>query len=58
MMNGYYGNNNDGLNEARRIIDQMNMEDLKKLISNEEEVTKLVQNLAEVCIEFLNKYVF
>ncbi len=48
MMNGYYTNNDNGLNEARGIINQMNVEDLKKLMNNDDEVTKLVRNLSEV----------
>jgi hypothetical protein len=48
MMNGYYSNNDKGLNEARGIINQMSVEDLKKLMNNDEEVSKLVRNLSEV----------
>jgi len=49
MMNGYYTNKDNGLNEARGIINQMNVEDLKRLMNNDDEVTKLVRNLSEVC---------
>lgn len=47
-MNGYYSNNDGGLNEARGIINQMSVDDLKKLMNSDEEVTKLVRNLSEV----------
>ncbi|CAF1270489.1 unnamed protein product [Adineta steineri] len=48
MMNGYYMNNERELNEARGIINQMNVDDLKKLMNNDNEVTKLVQNLSSI----------
>jgi hypothetical protein len=48
MMNGYYANNDSGLNEARGIINQLSMDELKKFISNDEEITKLVRNLPEI----------
>ncbi|CAF3027264.1 unnamed protein product [Rotaria socialis] len=48
MMNGYYNPIDKGLNEARRIVSQMGAEDLKRLMSNEDEVTKLVRNLPEI----------
>ncbi|CAF1519291.1 unnamed protein product [Rotaria magnacalcarata] len=48
MMNGYYNPIDNGLNEARRIVSQMGAEDLKRLMNNEDEVTKLVRNLPEI----------
>jgi hypothetical protein len=47
-MNGYYTNNEQGLNEARNVISQKNGDDLKKLMNNDDEVQKLVGNLNEV----------
>ena len=48
MMNGFYGYNDNGLNEARRIVGQMSVDDLKRLMSNDDEVTKFVRNLPDV----------
>ncbi|CAF0922468.1 unnamed protein product [Rotaria sordida] len=47
MMNGYYNYNDGGLNEARGRISQMSVEELKKLMNSDEEVTKLVLSLSE-----------
>jgi hypothetical protein len=49
-MNNYYTNNESRLNEARAIISQMNSEDLNKLMTNDDDVTKFVRNLSEVCV--------
>jgi hypothetical protein len=49
MMNNFYTNNNDSrLNEARALINQMSGEELTKLMNNDNEVIKFVQNLSEV----------
>jgi len=50
MMNNYYTNNDSRLNEARAMISQMSGEDLKKLMNSNDDVTKFVQNLPEVCV--------
>ncbi|UJR21212.1 hypothetical protein I4U23_024309 [Adineta vaga] len=48
MMSGYYPTNESGLNESRVLINQMSVDDLKRLMNNDDEVTKFVQNLPEV----------
>jgi len=47
-MNAYYANNDNGLNEARNVINQKTDDDLQKLMNNDDEVIKLVGNLNEV----------
>ena len=47
-MNGYYTNNDNGINEARMIISQKNADDLTKLMNNDDEIIKLIGNLSEV----------
>ncbi|CAF2405256.1 unnamed protein product [Rotaria sp. Silwood2] len=48
MMNGYYNNNDGGINEARTRINQMSLEELKKLMNSDEEVTNFVRGLSEI----------
>jgi len=48
-MNNYYSNNDSRLNEARTMINQMSVEELTKLMNNDDEVTKFVRNLPAVC---------
>lgn len=52
-MNGYYGPLDNALNEARAIVSQMSVDDLKRLMNNDEELRKLVQNLNEVSKEVI-----
>jgi len=47
-MNGYYANNDNGLNEVRHIISQKTGDDLRKLMTNDDEIMRLVGNLNEV----------
>lgn len=49
VMSNYYPNNDNRLNEVRSIISQMNLDDLKKLMNDDEEVLKFIRNLPEVC---------
>jgi hypothetical protein len=51
MMNGYYMNNDaNTLHEARTIVGQMSIDDLKRLLNNDDEATRIVKNLAEVSL--------
>ncbi|CAF0840734.1 unnamed protein product [Didymodactylos carnosus] len=43
-----YVNIDGSLYEARNIISQMDVEDLKKIIANDDEILKIVRNLSEV----------
>ena len=47
-MSGFYSSNDATSNEARAVVHQMSVDDLKKLMSSDDEVTKLVRNLTEV----------
>ena len=47
-MSGYYSSNDATSNEARAVVHQLSVDDLKKLMSSDDEVTKLVRNLTEV----------
>ena len=47
-MNGFYSSNDTTTNEARAVVHQMSVDDLKKLMNSDDEVTKLVRNLTEV----------
>lgn len=48
IMNNYYGNRDNGLAEARNIINQKSEDDLNKLMNSEDEIYKLIGNLNEV----------
>ncbi|CAF0928154.1 unnamed protein product [Rotaria sp. Silwood1] len=48
MMNGYYTNQDNALNEVRSIISQKTSDDLTKLMTNDDEVTKFIGNLNEI----------
>ena len=53
MMNGYYdyNYNDNGMNEARSILSQKNVDELKRLINDDVELTKFVRELPEVCLQ-------
>lgn len=57
-MNGFYGYNDGGFNEARAIVSQMSVEDLKRLMNDDNEVTKAVRNLSEVRIQLSFSKIF
>lgn len=48
IMNDYYGNSDNALNEAQNILNQKSDEDLKKIMKNDDEVLRFVGNLTEV----------
>ncbi|CAF0865150.1 unnamed protein product [Rotaria sordida] len=48
MMNGYYANHDNALNEVRSIISQKNVDDLTKLMNNDDDIGKLIGNLYEI----------
>ncbi len=52
IMTGYYANHDNVLNEARNVISQKNSDDLNKLMTNEDEVTRFIGNLNEVRFYF------
>ncbi len=56
-MNNYYMNNDSRLNEARAMISQLSVDDLTKLMNNDDDVTKFVRNLPEVCTN-LNLFIY
>jgi hypothetical protein len=47
-MNNYFANHDNALNEAKNVISQKNADDLNKLMTNEDEVTRFIGNLNEV----------
>ncbi len=47
-MNGFYTNSDNVLNEARNVINQKTVDDLTKLMNNEDELAKFIGNLTEV----------
>jgi hypothetical protein len=50
-------NNDSRLNEARAMISQLSVDDLTKLMNNDDDVTKFVRNLPEVCTN-LNLFIY
>lgn len=47
-MTSYYANHDNGLNEARNVISQKSPDDLNKLMTNDDELTRFIGNLNEV----------
>ena len=56
MMNGYYDYTNTAFNEAQNNVKRMNVDDLKRLMNNDDELTSFVQNLSEVGEIFRSVY--
>ncbi|CAF3158288.1 unnamed protein product [Rotaria socialis] len=48
MINSYYTNHENPLNEVRSIISQKNADELANLINNEDEIARLIGNLGEI----------
>lgn len=48
-MNNYYTNNDSRLNDVRTALNQLSSDDLNRLMVNEDELIKFVQNLPDVC---------
>lgn len=53
-MSGYYMNNDTGAayNEASNVVGRMSVEELTKIVNSDEELTRMVRNLSEVCLVF------
>lgn len=54
-MSGYYTVSDNALSEARNLLSQKGSDELQKLMNNDEELTRFVNNLTEVIISKFEK---
>ena len=50
MMNNFYPSNDVRLNEARRLLSELSVDDLQKLVNSDEETNKFIEKLPEVSL--------
>lgn len=48
MTDNFYVNNDVRLNEANNLLNQMSVEELTRLLNNNQEMNKFIQQLSEV----------
>ena len=50
MTDNFYANNDVRLNEANALLNQLSVEELNKLLNNEQEMNKFIQKVQEVSL--------